>query len=44
VIEADLGLIEAEAALAELEIFLCRPSEPSGADEPALETGWPAGT
>jgi hypothetical protein len=34
VIEADLGLVQAEAALAELEAFLHRPAQPGGADQP----------
>ena len=33
-VEADLGLVEAEAFLAELEALLRGPAEPGGADEP----------
>ena len=33
-VEADLGLVEAEAVLAELEALLRGPAEPGGADEP----------
>ncbi len=33
-VEADLGLVEAEAVLAELEIFLYGPAQPGGADQP----------
>ena len=31
-VEADLGLVQPETVLAELEIFLCRPAQPGGAD------------
>jgi hypothetical protein len=34
VVEADLGLVRAEAVLAELEILLHRPAQPCGADQP----------
>ena len=33
-IEPDLGLVEAEAVLAEFEIFFCRPAQPGRADGP----------
>ena len=33
-VEADLGLVEPEAVLAELEIFFSRPAQPGGADRP----------
>jgi hypothetical protein len=33
-VEADLGLAEAEAVLAEFEIFFGRPAQPGGADRP----------
>src|SRR5258708_1109195 len=39
VVEADLGLVEAEAVLAELEILFDRPSEPGGADQPGHAGG-----
>ncbi|HEX9357843.1 MAG TPA: hypothetical protein VF933_29005 [Streptosporangiaceae bacterium] len=31
-VEADLGLIEADAVLARPEAFFCRPAQPGGAD------------
>jgi hypothetical protein len=33
-IQADLGPVEPEAVLAELEIFFCRPAQPGGPDKP----------
>jgi hypothetical protein len=33
-VQPDLGLVEAEAALAKFEIFFCRPSQPCCADRP----------
>jgi pimeloyl-ACP methyl ester carboxylesterase len=38
-----LALAEAEAVLAEREIFFYRPSEPGGADQPGLGQELPAG-
>jgi hypothetical protein len=43
-VEADLGLIQPETALAELEIFLHRPAQPGGADQQGKAAGWPSGT
>jgi hypothetical protein len=42
-IEADLGLVEPEAALAEPEIFLGRPAQPGGADQPGRRPCLPFG-
>jgi hypothetical protein len=36
VVEAGLGLVEAEAVLAELERLFYRPAQPGGADQPGL--------
>ena len=35
-VEPGLALVEAEAVLAEFEIFFYRPSQPGGADQPGL--------
>ena len=38
-VEANLRLVEAEAVLAELEIFFYRPPKPGGADQPGQGGG-----
>jgi hypothetical protein len=42
-VEADLGLVEPEAALAELEALLYRPAQPGGACQPGQRQRPPLG-
>jgi hypothetical protein len=42
-VEPDLGLVQAEAVLAELESFLDRPAQPGGTDQPGLGEHLPFG-
>jgi hypothetical protein len=43
-VEADLGLVEPETVLAELEIFFRRQRSPAARISRVSESGWPSGT